>query len=173
MRKVVFALFLAATAGSLAVYLIWGEDSLLNFITGFFSAAVVLAASSLGYWQMVSGAETSTPHHDLPDLVEAIDDRYGLWEEESEAENPAENPKEIGEIMAEEKRRLKKSRRGLKGFLKTAKPAISLYRIVAYLLLVAGVYTLIRSDLFDPLLYLAGAGLAPLVVAGTLYFGER
>ncbi len=75
--------------------------------------------------------------------------------------------------MAEEKRRLKKSRRGLKGFLKTAKPAISLYRIVAYLLLVAGVYALIRSDLFDPLLYLAGAGLAPLVVAGTLYFGER
>ena len=169
MRKVVTTLFLAATAGSLAVYLIWGEDSLPNFITGFFSAAVVLAASSLGYWQMVSGAETSTPHHDLPDLVEAIDDRYGLWEEESEAENP----KEIGEIMAEEKRRLKKSRRGLKGFLKTAKPAISLYRIVAYLLLVAGVYALIRSDLFDPLLYLAGAGLAPLVVAGTLYFGER
>ncbi|WP_456383250.1 hypothetical protein [Hydrogenimonas sp.] len=169
MRKVVSALFLAAAVGSLAVYSTGGVDSLLNFTAGFFSAAVVLAASSFGYWQMVSGAETSTPHHDLPDLVEGIDDRYGLWEEEDKTENP----KEIGEIMAEEKRRLKKSRRGFKGFLKTAKPAISLYRLGAYLLLVAGVYALIRGDMFDPLLYLAGAGLAPLVVAGTLYFGER
>ncbi|WP_456450584.1 hypothetical protein [Hydrogenimonas sp.] len=165
MRSVVLSLLSLAVLGGAAVYFTQGFDGFLNFETGFMSGALVLAASAFGYWQMVSGSEESTPHHELPDIVEQIDDRYGLWEED-----PAAAPQDVKALLAEEKARLKKSRRGLKGFLRTAKPALSLYRLGAYLALVAGVFWLIRTDLFEPVAYLVGAGLAPLGAAATLYF---
>ncbi len=165
MRSLVALLLLLAVLGGAAIYLLDGYEALLNFETGFFSGALVLAASAFGYWQMVAGSGESAPHHDLPDIVEQIDDRYGLWEEgESE---PAEDVKTL---LAEEKARLKQGRRDLKTFLKTTKPALSLYRLGAYLVLVAGVFWLIRSETFAPVAYLVGAGLAPLGVAAALYF---
>jgi hypothetical protein len=141
----------------------------VNGLTGFFSASLVLAAYAFGYWQMVAGARESVPHHELPDIVDRIDDRYGLWEEERDHASAAD----IKTVLAEEKARLKKSRRGIKEFFRSAKPAISLYRLAAYGVLVGGVYILIRAERFDALCYLIGAGAAPMVTAVVLYAGKR
>jgi hypothetical protein len=165
MRSVASALLFLALAGGAAAWYVGGASTLGNFVTGFFSAALVLAASAFGYWQMVEGSAESAPHHDLPDIVESIDDRYGLWEEER-----AEEPEDVKAVLARERARLKRGKRGVKGFLRSAKPALSLYRLGAYLVLVAGVFGLIRSDIFEPVAYLAGAGLAPLGTAAALYF---
>jgi hypothetical protein len=168
MRSVVLALLFSSLAGGAAAWSLGDAAALLKFETGFFSAALVLGASALGYWQMVAESAESAPHHTLPDIVESIDDRYGLWEEEV----PSDEKEDVKTVLAREKARLKRSKRGLKSFLRSAKPAISLYRLGAYAVLVAGVFWLIRADLFEPVAYLAGAGLAPLVSALTLYLGR-
>ena len=165
MRSVVLALLFSSLAGGAAAWSLGNAAALLNFETGFFSAALVLGASALGYWQMVAGSAESAPHHTLPDIVESIDDRYGLWEKEE----PSVENEDVKTVLAREKARLKRSRKGLKGFLRSAKPAISLYRLGAYAVLVAGVFWLIRADLFEPVAYLAGSGMAPMATALVLY----
>jgi len=164
MIKILSTLLVLALLGGLFA---WWQDSieaLINFEVGFFSGALVLATSTFGYWQMVSGSSETTPHHDLPDMVEEIDDRYGLWEEDNE-----NSTKDVKAILQEEKQRLKKQRRSFKEFLKTTKPALSIYRIVAYGILVSGVLTLISYEIFAPITYLIGAGLAPLTTAVVLW----
>ncbi|WP_201353354.1 hypothetical protein [Hydrogenimonas urashimensis] len=169
MRKVAAVLLLVALLGGGAVWFgMDGRVSTINFATGFVSALVVLGASAFGYWQMVAGSAGSAPHHPLPDIVEQMDDRYDLWDEEGAAETD-----DAKSLLKAEKTRLKKRRRDFKTVLKTARPAISVYRLLAYLLLAAGVYWLIREEMFAPVPYLIGAGLAPLAVAATLYLSRE
>ena len=151
--------------GMAATALFYGEMShagAVNFVAGYLCASIVLAASALGYWQLVSGAGESAAHHDLPDAVERIDDRFGLWDE-------AEPIEDAAEALKREKARMKERRRGLKEIFRTASPALSLYRLGAYALLIFVVYRLIRDGLFLPVPFLVGAGAGPMVVAVYLY----
>ncbi len=163
-RNLSAVLILLALLGGAAAWIYGGALSLFNFETGYVSGAFVIAASAFGYWQMVAESGESVPHHGLPDIVDQIDDRYGLWEEED-----IETGDDVKTVLREEKARRKESRRDFKTFLKTTKPALSLYRVAAYIILVAGVYYLIRSGVFEPVLYLMGVGLAPLATAAVLY----
>lgn len=168
-RNVTAVLSLLAVLGGAALWFMGGEGALVNFETGFFSAVLVLAASGFGYWQMVQGSAESTPHHDLPDETERIEDRFGLWEEDlSETE-----PEDVSRLLKEERKRSKKGRRDFKTFLKTTKPALSLYRFGAYAVLVYAVFRLISAEAFEPVYYLIGAGAAPLGTAVTLWLMNR
>ena len=144
------------------IYLWMGVWPAINLAAGYISGSIVLAASAFGYWQLVSGAGERAAHHDLPDAVERIDDRFGLWDEEEPIEDAAE-------ALKREKARMKERRRGFKEIFRTASPALSLYRLGAYALLIFVVYRLIRDDLFLPVPFLVGAGAGPMVVAAYLY----
>jgi len=163
-RNIVILAFFVLIILAASAWWLGGQMTMLNVTAGFISAMLVVAASSLGYYRLVQGSDEATPHHDLPDITEQIDDKYGLWDEESEVSN---DPKEL---LKEEKLRLKRSKRGLKSIIKTSKPAISIYRLVAYVILVATVFKLISADVFDAVAFLSGSTAAPLLVAGYLYF---
>ena len=166
-RNLALLLLLFALLGGGAAYALAGENATLNFLIAYVGAAFVVAASGFGYWQMVAGSETSAPHHDLPDIVESLDDRFGLWEEESEP------PSDAAEALKREKAGLKESKPSWRRRLRTARPALSVYRLVAYALLLAGLLWLIRNDRFEAVAYLAGAGAAPMLIAVTLYVANR
>ncbi len=166
-RNLLFLLFLFAFGGGGLAYTFADGDASLNYLIAYFSATFVVAASGFGYWQMVEGSETSIPHHDLPDAVERVDDRFGLWEEE------AEPPTDAAEMLKREKKRLKEAKMGWRQRLRTARPALSIYRIVAYVVLLAGIFWLIRHDRFEAVAYLAGAAVAPMLIAVTLYVANR
>ncbi len=168
-RNVAAVLSVLALFGGAAVWFMAGKGALVNFETGFFSAALVLGASGFGYWQMVQGSGQSRPHHDLPDETERIDDRFGLWEEDL----PESGPEDAKQLFKEERDRIKKGRRDFKTFLRTTKPALSLYRFGAYAVLVYAVFRLISAEAFDPIFYLLGAGAAPLGTAAVLWFMNR
>jgi hypothetical protein len=140
------------------------QTALLNISAGYITALLVVAASAFGYYRLVDGAGEVTTNHNLPDITEEIDDRYGLWDEDGEV---IDDPKEL---LKEERLRLKRSKRGLKSIIKTSKPAISIYRLVAYIILIVTVYRLISIDSFDAVSFLIGSISAPLLVAGYLYF---
>jgi len=160
---VVLAFFvLIILAGS--AWFMGGQIALINATAGYISAMLVVAASAFGYYRLVDGADEVTTNHNLPDITEQIDDKYGLWDEENEV---LDDPKEL---LKEEKLRLKRSKRGLKAIIKTSKPAISIYRLVAYVILIVTVYKLISADIFDAVVFLLGSTAAPLLVAGYLYF---
>ena len=154
---------LVGLAGTGLFYGAMSQIAAVNFIAGYLCGSIVLAASAFGYWQLVSHAGESSAHHDLPDAVERIDDRFGLWDEAEESIEDA------AEALKREKARMKERRRGLKEIFRTASPALSLYRLGAYALLIFVVYRLIRDDLFSPVPFLVGAGAGPMTAALYLF----
>jgi len=160
---VILALFMLIILAALAWWL-GGQMIMLNAVAGFISAMLIIAASAFGYYRLVEGAGEVTTNHNLPDITEQIDDKYGLWDEDSEV------PDDPKELLQEEKLRLKRSKRGFKSIIKTSKPAISIYRLVAYIVLIVTVYKLISADMFEVVAFLSGSTAAPLLVAGYLYF---
>lgn len=149
---------------TISAWFIGGQITMLNAVAGFVSAMLVVAASAFGYYRLVDGAGEVTTNHNLPDITEQIDDKYGLWDEDSEV---LDDPKEL---LKEQRLRLKRSKRGLKSIVKTSKPAISIYRLIAYVILIVTVYKLISANMFEAVAFLSGSTVAPLLVAGYLYF---
>ena len=163
-RNIVILAFLVLVILTISAWFIGGQITILNAVAGYISAMLVVAASAFGYYRLVDGAGEVATNHNLPDITEQIDDKYGLWDEDSEV---SDDPKEL---LQAEKLRLKRSKRGLKSIIKTSKPAISIYRLIAYTVLIVTVYKLISKDCFDAVAFLAGSTAAPLLVAGYLYF---
>lgn len=154
-------------AGGAFCFYLFGKESMLNFEAAYLSALLVIGATIFGYWQMVQGSGSAVPNHDLQDETERIDDRFGLWEEESfESEDAAL-------VLKEEKRRLKSGKRGFREFLKTTKPALSLYRLGAYAVLIYILYKLVSNGVFEPLSYLSGVAAAALTLSTALYIKNR
>jgi len=163
-RNIVILAFVVLVILTISAWFIGGQITMLNAVAGFVSAMLVVAASAFGYYRLVDGAGEVTTNHNLPDITEQIDDKYGLWDEDSDV---IDNPKEL---LQAEKLRLKRSKRGLKSIIKTSKPAISIYRLIAYAVLIATVYKLISKDCFNAVAFLSGTTAAPLLVAGYLYY---
>ncbi len=172
MRKPVIFLFILAVVGAVGAFYAGGDVAAINFETGFWSALLVVGASMLGYWQMVSGSDGSKNAYETQDAVDSVDDRYGLWEESDLAETVKaadDRDTNVSALMKEERAKLKKSRRSFGSILKSAKPAISIYRLAAYIVLILGVIWLMEEGLFDPVFYFFGAGSSPLALALWLY----
>ncbi len=167
-RNVAAVAVSVALLGGAAIWSFLGSRSLLNFEAGFFSALLVLAATTFGYWQLVQGSAGSRPHHEPPCATDRIDDRFGLWEEEGE-----EKITDAAELFRQQKSRIRKGRRDFGTLLKTAKPALSIYRLGAYAVLVYTLFELVSQNIFEPVLYLLGAGAAPAATAVTLWISNR
>jgi len=156
------ALLLALAGGG--AYALGGTQALINLAVGFVCALLVMGASAFGYWQMVEGAKTSpSAHSEQTEPGEGYGDWYGLWEEQTPP------PDDVKTLLNEQKARLKEQKPSLKARLASAKPALSLYRLGAYGVLIYGVYALIGAQIFKPVAYLAGATTALGGVALWLY----
>jgi len=166
-RNIAILVFVVLVILAASAWSIGGQITMLNTVAGFVSAMLVVAASAFGYYRLVDGAGEVAANHNLPDITEQIDDKYGLWDEDSEV------PDDPKELLKEEKTRLKHSKRGLKSIVKTSKPAISIYRLIAYVILIVTVYKLISADIFDAVAFLLGSTVAPLLVAGYLYASQH
>lgn len=165
--NIVVIAFFVLVILAVSALIMGGQIIMLNATAGFISAMLVIAASAFGYYRLVDGAGEAATNHNLPDITEQIDDKYGLWDEDSKF---LDNPKEL---LKEEKLRLKRSKRGLKSIIKTSKPAISIYRLVAYIILVVTVYKLISVDYFEPIAFITGTTVAIfLIVVFLKYFTQ-
>ncbi len=164
-RKLLFVSLLTGLAVVAAGYAASPLVS-LNLAVGYLSGAAVLAFSSFGYWQFVrseSGTVMETAEEPEPD------DRYGLWEEDA----PAAEAVDAAALLAEERARMKARKKGLLPSMGLLKGAVSVYRLIGYLILIVGLMWLISSDRFEPVAYLIGVGLPPLLMSLLLWINSR
>ena len=149
-----------------------GTQWLLNTQIGFFSSALVLAASMFSYSQMVyrrieSG--TAVPE-DERDTLDKLEDPYDLYSEQ-EAEPSIEGLKET---IREEKQRLKQHRRSFIQVLRDSRASLSLIRLGAYLLLFVGFFYLSSNRLLHIPSYILALSLPVIViVAGLMLRSEE
>lgn len=137
---------------------------LINTQVAFISSLFISLATFLSYRRNVSkrlenidyDAELSNDRDD----IDKIDDPYDLYDDENINEKTEFTALEIKEIIKEEKSRIKQN--SFKNTIYSGTSFISVYRIVGYILLIFGFFSLNNNGLFNALPYLAGLFIVPL-----------
>ena len=145
-----------------------GGQWVVNTQVAFVTSALVMGASMFSYARMVRHRLDSgmIPDQEDRDVIDVMDDPHDLYRELGEKvsqEHQDLSHAEIKAAIVEEKKRFKAQRRSPMALLRDSRPFMSLYRIVAYGLLLFGFFYLRGNKLFEPLPYLVGLGV-PIVV---------
>ncbi|MEA1880291.1 MAG: hypothetical protein U9N11_06585 [Campylobacterota bacterium] len=133
---------------------------LWNTQFGFISASLVMLASMKSYARMVNarvehGIITIDDSRDVIDLAE---DPYDLYGEEENTD------KTFTEVVKDERKKSKESRRTVAQTLKDTKAALSIYRLGAYAILILGFLYLNRQGLLHIPSYILALSVPMLVV---------
>jgi len=159
MRNIINALLIIDIGVVIFCLLSGNRIWFINSQIGFVSSSLVMIASIISYRNMVKNRLNSevVVSEDNRDTIEKIEDPYDLY-------NEKENDTPIGEIIKEEKAKLKRNRRSIWQITKDSKPALSFYRLGAYTLLILGFFYLNNSDKLDITSYLFALSIPPIIV---------
>ncbi len=135
--------------------------SVSSLIVGFFSSAMILTATALSFSSMVkkSVSDREFTLSSERDIIDKIDDPHDLYSEQDESTFS----------LADEKKTQKLQKLSFVDSLKNSKASMSIYRILAYGLMVIGFFYLRDNHLFSPVSYILGVTLPILVVVLALF----
>ena len=141
---------------------------LYNTQIGFISSSLIMFASMASYRRMVAARveHKIITVDESKDVIDKLEDPYDLYTEEiAESE---EAHKTLSEVVKEEKKKLKSSKRGLTQTLKDTKAALSLYRLGAYAILILGFMYLNRHGLLHIPSFILSISLPIVIVVSQL-----
>ena len=133
---------------------------------GFFTSALVIAASMASYRRMIEKRLEygAVPVEDERDKLDKIDDPYDLYSDEVIPEEKELSREEFVEVVNEEKAKQKANRRSISDVIKDTRAFLSLYRIAAYGLLILGFFYLNRNDYLHIPSYFFALSVPPVIV---------
>lgn len=142
----------------LILYLFLNREylKLLNTQIALIASIFVTGGSFLGYRKLILKRAKNYENIDDRDLLEKIEDPYGLYEENSNQNLSAK------ELFQEEKQKIKGFKKGVFNFISTSSAFLSIYRVFGYLFLIISVLFLIDKKIFYPIHYFLGLSLVPL-----------
>jgi len=152
----------------LSCYVIFFKDILwlLNIQVAFFSSLFITIASFFSYKKNVQNRlenfDNSTILNKDRDEIDKIDDSYDLYSEYKEVSKDELNTQKIKEIINKEKGKLK--RNFFKNTLFSMGGFLSIYRILGYICLVFGFFSLANNNIFVPLAFIIGLSIVPIGV---------
>ncbi|MFT7859642.1 MAG: hypothetical protein ABXS93_01770 [Sulfurimonas sp.] len=149
MRKTI-SLFLIAQ-GIILLSFLFSYEAFINVEVAFFSSFLIILGSSLAYRNMVKKDLESGKYEEKRDLLDEIDDKYELYDDEEINETPAEEL-DLKTIVKEEKKKIKTF--SLSSIKHGAKGGFSLLRLVPYIFLVFGFIALKNNEILDLAFYL-------------------
>jgi len=144
--------------GSGLIFILSSKSALYSFIVAFVSSSIVVLASFKNYKTMVSKrlVDASGDEFDDRDVVDKIEDPYGLYDDlDNNDLQEKEDDKSFKDIIKEEKQRLKEQKRPLKQSIADSARAFNYIRLIAYTILVAGFFILLKSKNLNMAFYLA------------------
>ena len=133
---------------------------------GFFTSALVIAASMASYRRMIEKRLEygAVPIEDERDKLDKIDDPYDLYSDEVIPEEKELSREEFVEVVNEEKAKQKANRRSISEVIKDTRAFLSFYRIGAYGLLILGFFYLNRNDYLHIPSYFFALSVPPVIV---------
>lgn len=127
------------------------KEAFLNVEVAFFSSFLIILGSSLAYKNMVNKDLESGTYEEKRDLLDEIDDKYELYDDEPINEAPVEEL-DLKEIVKEEKAKIKTF--SLNSMKYGTKGGFSLLRLVPYIFLILGFIALKNNEILNLAYYL-------------------
>ncbi len=161
-KKIIFSFLIVDAIFAIFIFLYGGESWFLNSQIAFFSSIGVTISSFYSYQKMILSKMENGLIPKERDILDKIDDKYELYDEE-------DKNREI-----KEEKRVSKTIKESIGTLKlTSKAFLSIYRILAYLLVILGFFILQKSNIFIILPYLLGLIVVPFVATFSFLIIKR
>ena len=174
-RKILNTL-LAIDIGIIIFCMMAGHRSwLYSTQIGFFTSALVIAASMVSYRRMIEKRLKYAPpiSEEERDELEKIEDPHDLYSEDEKIEEKELSKEEIAQTLNEEKAKQKAKKRSFSEVVKDSKASLSIYRIGAYGLLVLGFFYLNRHHYLHIPSYLFALSVPPVIVVIILVMEGR
>jgi len=166
MRNIINALLIVDIGIIIFSLLSGNREWFINSQIGFVSSSLVILASIISYRNMVQGRVDAgiIIAEDNRDTIEKIEDPYDLYSEDS----LSNDEKTMQSVVKEEKEKLKKNSRSIWQVTKDSKPALSLYRLTAYGILILGFFYLNNNHKLDISSYLFSLTMPPIIIISIL-----
>lgn len=138
-----------------------GINAVINLQVAFFSSIFIVVGSFYGYRNNVL-KQVDNYNLDIEDRdsIDKIEDQFDLYGEINEKEDLTDE--EVKEIFKEEKEKIK-TKDTIKNTFKTIGGATSIYRVIGYVLLVVGFFFLNNNQILNPIIYLLGFLIVPIM----------
>jgi len=130
---------------------------LINTQVAFICSMLIVFASFLSYKGMIEKRLESGDLGDDRDLLDQIDDKYELFDDEKEIAQDL-SAEEFKELYKEERAKLGGAKRSFFNLVKSWSGALSIFRLLSYGILFVAILFLIRKELFEPIAFLVGIG---------------
>jgi len=143
----------ALLIGAGLIFIFASKSALYSFVVAFLTSSIVVLASFKNYKNMVDKrlVDASGEEFDDRDELDKIEDPYNLYDEMQ----ANDEDKSFKDIIKEEKQRLKEQKRPLKQSIADSARAFNYIRLIAYAILVAGFFMLLKSKNLNMAFYLA------------------
>ena len=148
----------ALLIGGGLIFIFASKSALYSFVVAFATSSLVVLASFKNYKNMVEQRllNASGEEFDDRDELDKIEDPYNLYDEmQNNDMQENDEDKSFKDIIKEEKQRLKKQKRPLKQSVVDSARAFNYIRLIAYTILVAGFFILLKSKNLNMAFYLA------------------
>ena len=137
---------------------------LINTQVAFISSMIISIATFLSYKKSVSKRVENIDYDaklsDDRDKIDEIDDPYDLYSENEINQQTEFTSEEIKNIIKDEKSKIKQN--SIKNTFLNIPSFVSMYRLVAYAILIFGFFALNNNGLFQTIPYLVGLFVVPL-----------
>ena len=148
--KKAISIFLGVEIFIFALYF-YSQKIFLNIEVAFLSAFLIILGSSFTYRKMVQNKVNTKEYEDERDMLDTIDDPHELYDDKAINNTPTDEL-DLKKIVKEEKAKIKTF--SLKNAKHGARGAVSVLRIVPYVILIFGFIALKNNDLLELAYYL-------------------
>lgn len=139
------------------VSLFMGNLWIINTQVAFICSMLIVFASFFSYKSMVDKRLHAGDIGDDRDLLDSIDDKYELYDDDA---NEISN-EEFKKVYKEERAKTTGIKKSFINLLQSWSGALSLFRIISYGILFISILLLIKKELFEPIAFLVGIGAIP------------
>ncbi len=153
-RKLSFV-YLIADFLLIAVSIYLGGLWLLNTQVAFILSMIITFASFFSYKVMIEKRIEAGDKREYRDFYDELDDAYNLYEDKIDSKNRAEEITEKVEKKSSFYRMFANLASSISG-------ALSLYRLLSYLLFVVVILYMIRHEVFSPIAFFVGISVVPI-----------
>lgn len=147
-RKAIKLLFIVELI--IALTYLFSRVLFANIQVAYLSSLFVILGSSYAYRKMIDKKVNSSEFEDKRDLLDEIEDKHGLYNDEIN-EAPSEEL-DLKEIVKEEKAKIKTF--SFQSIKHGARGSVSLFRVLPYIFLILGFIALKNNNFLDLRFYL-------------------
>lgn len=157
-NKIAF-IYLFVDIALILVSLVFGGYWLINTQIAFICSMLIVFASFYSYKGMIEKRLEEGDSGDDRDLLDTIDDKHELFEQEQASDLTAQ---EFKEIYKTERKKIGGLKKSFSNLFKSWSGALGILRLFAYFILFIAIMVMIRKEVFEAIPFLIGLGIIPL-----------